>query len=131
MNASDFIPVYGSYTSTRDVIHDYDEGDISFSEAAFRSIGVGMFSGASTIVLSELFGFSKGTVALARFGASAAPVVPYVAAAVVSTYVATEYVAPHMGSALQDALAPTTGVGSPQTMPSWMAVPMFFVGLVS
>ena len=58
-----------------------------------------------------------------------ARIAPPVLAAVVSEEVATGYVAPMMGEALQDAIGPTTGLNGPQTQPGWLAVPYFFMNL--
>lgn len=49
--------------------------------------------------------------------------------AVVAEEVATGYVAPMMGESLQEATRSTTALGSPQTQPTWLAVPYFFLGL--
>lgn len=62
-----------------------------------------------------------------RFGVTR--VAPVVAASVVAHHVSTTYVAPEMGGALQEAIGPTTGLGGPQTQPTWLAVPYFFVNL--
>ena len=58
-----------------------------------------------------------------------ARVAPLVATAVVSEAVATDYIAPMMGESLQEATGSTTGLGGPQTQPTWLAVPYFFLGL--
>ena len=83
--------------------------------------------GRQAAMASWVYYNQAGIAQAARFAVTR--VAPVVVASVVAYEVSTTYVAPGMGGALQDAIGPTTGLGGPQTQPSWLAVPYFFVNL--
>lgn len=85
----DLIPVYGTTTSTIDVLSEYDAGHISMSEAIFEMTAIGAFAGV-VFGLTFVHAPSVGTVKAAVALSPKLPAVGAVAALAVATHLVTQ-----------------------------------------
>ncbi len=98
MNASLFIPVYGSYLTARD-LHDIAEDDlIPFVEKAAIAAGYGVLATPGVILMSETFGFTHGLVRATQITASVGPIAAPAAAVVIAGVALNESTRKRIGS---------------------------------